>query len=214
MKFADILQKTRGMPCFTPGFLDAGEDPAQVRVQISRWVRDGRVLRLHKGLYAVAEPYRGGSLEPFCVANRLRPASYVSLQSALAWHGLIPEFVPVTTSVTTGRPQRIETPIGGFLFRHVGAKRFWGFQEQELATGLIGGQTAFVAEPEKALLDLVYLTPGADKREFIEELRLQNLETLDTDVLDAYAQRFASPKVRRAAAAIKGILAESEGVAL
>jgi predicted transcriptional regulator of viral defense system len=88
MKFADLLRKTREMPCFTPGFLDAGEDPAQVRVQISRWVQGGRVLRLHKGLYAVAEPYRGGLLEPFCVANRLKPASYVSLQSALAWHGL------------------------------------------------------------------------------------------------------------------------------
>ena len=60
MKFSDLLQKTRETPCFTPGFLDAGEDPAQVRVQISRWVRDGRVLRLHKGLYAVAETLSGG----------------------------------------------------------------------------------------------------------------------------------------------------------
>jgi hypothetical protein len=57
----------------------------------------------------------------------MRKASYVSLQSALAYHGAIPEHVPMTTSVTTRRPERLQTPIGPFLYRHVKRSFFFGY---------------------------------------------------------------------------------------
>ena len=148
--------------------------------------------------------------ESFYIANVLKPHSYLSLQSALSWYGLIPEFVPVVTSVSTARPQSIETPLGKFEYRHISKDYFWGYQQLELSDK----QAAFVARPEKALLDLVYLTPGGDKRDFLEELRLQNLETINREVLGEFVKRTRKPKLKRAFENIELIIKEGEGVEL
>ncbi len=210
MKYVDLLKQVADLPCFTTRFLAAGGDLPQIRLQLSRWVKGGRLIKLHKGLYTLSEAYRKIKPEPFFIANRLKSASYVSLQSALTWYSLIPEFVPVVISVTTGRPQLIETPMGRFDFRHINKSFFWGYQQIELTAG----QTAFIARPEKALLDLMYLTPGGDKKEYIEELRIQNLEQIDKAVLREFAERPQSPKLKRALQNIERIIDRSEGVEL
>ena len=210
MRFVDLLNKVSDLPFFTTRFLAAGGNLAQIRLQLSRWVKNERLIKLHKGLYTLAEPYRKIKPEPFCIATGLKLASYVSLQSALAWYGLIPEFVPVVTSVTTGRPQLIETPMGRFDFRHINKNFFWGYQQVELTAG----QTAFIARPEKALLDLVCLTPGGDKEEFIEELRIQNIEQIDKAALREFAEKAQRPKLKRALHNIKRIINRGEGVEL
>ena len=210
MKFNDLLGKVSGLPAFTVRFLAAGENLAQIRLQINRWVKDGKIIKIHKGLYTLTAPYNKVSSEPFCIANALKPASYVSTHSALSWYGMIPEFVPSVTSVTTGRPQTIETPLGRFDFRHVNKKYFWGYQRIELKSGL----RVFVAWPEKALLDLIYLTPGGDTMEFLDELRLQNFEQIDRTRLRQFAGKFKSPKIIRALENIETILEQGEGVLL
>jgi len=58
MKFVNLLEKVSDLPVFTVRFLAAGENLAQIRLQINRWVKDGKIIRLHKGLYTLAEPYR------------------------------------------------------------------------------------------------------------------------------------------------------------
>lgn len=195
MKFAELLAITAPEPVFASSLLlTLGEDRADVRKQLSRWVKAGKVVQLRRGLYTLAEPYRKLRPEPFLMANRLRQPSYVSLQSALAHHGLIPEWVPAVTSVTTARPEELETPLGRFIFRHCKRPFFFGFQETDLG----GGQAAFVARPEKALLDLVHLTPGGDQEGFLAELRLQNLERLDLALLESMARQSKSPKLWRA----------------
>jgi predicted transcriptional regulator of viral defense system len=210
MKFVYLLNKVSDMPYFTTSFLAAGMNLAQIRLQLSRWVKDGRLIKLRKGLYSLAEPYRKIKPEPFCIANGLKPASYVSLQSALSWYGMIPEFVPVVTSVTTGRPRLIETPMGRFDFRHINKSFFWGYKQVELRAG----QTAFVARPEKALLDLVHLTPGSDNEEFIEELRIQNIEQIDKAALREFAEKAQNPKFKRALQNIERTINRGEGIEL
>ncbi len=210
MKFANLLEKVSDLPAFTVSFLSAGQNLAQIRLQINRWVKDGKIIKLHKGLYTLSEPYRKVTSQPFCIANSLKQASYVSLHSALSWYAMIPEFVPAVTSITTGRPQTIETPLGRFEFRHVSKKYFWGYQQVELKFG----QTAFIARPEKALLDLIYLTIGGDEIAFIEELRLQNFEQINKAVLREFVERFQSPKLNRALDNIENILDQGEGVEL
>ncbi|HFD38803.1 MAG TPA: hypothetical protein ENJ31_02975 [Anaerolineae bacterium] len=196
MNFEQLLHIVGDEPVFETGLLLAGEvDPDRVRRQLSRWVRAGRLYRLRRGLYALAPPYRKASPHPFLIANRLAHGSCVSLQSALAYYGLIPEYVPLITSVTTGRPGRRETPLGAFEFRHLKPDLLFGYRRLDLGDG----QAAFVAVPEKALLDLVYLTPGGDAPGYLRELRLQNLEQLDLEALQRMAARFDRPKVMRAA---------------
>lgn len=198
------------MACFSTRFLAAGENLAQVRLQLARWVKDGRLVKVRKGIYTLAEPYRKVRPEKFCVANALKTPSYVSLQSALAWHGLIPEYVPVTTGVTTGRPQVLETPLGRFEYRHVSKSLFWGYKKVDMTQG----QQAFIADGEKALLDLVYLTPGGDSEDYLAELRLQNLEKLRKETLRQYAQKTTSQKLKRAVRRIEAIIDEGEGAVL
>lgn len=206
MRFDDLLAVVAEEPLFEAGLLLAGDvDPNDVRRQLSRWASAGRLHQLRRGLYTLAPPYRKVTPHPFVVANRLVRGSYVSLQSALAHAGLIPEHVPMTTSVTAGRPGRWVTPLGTYDFRRVQREMLTGFRPAALS----GGQRALVATPEKALLDLVYLEPGADSPEYLAELRLQHLDRIDLGELERLATAFGRPKLRRAAERIAG-LAEAE----
>lgn len=202
MKWDEFLRVTAEMPVFTTASLLAGErSPETVRRQLDRWVRAGKVVMLRRSVYGLREPYARRPWHPFVGANALRKASYVSLQSALNYHGLIPEDVPVVTSVTTRRPEAIETPVGRFTFRHVSKRMFFGFAEREVAPG----QTALLAGPEKALIDLLYLTPGSDDAGYLEELRLEWDVRFDVEVFQAAVERTGSRKLACAARRLLGL---------
>jgi len=195
MKFDNLLVLTGNLPFFETGLLLAGDvDPDDVRRQLSRWVQTGRVIQLRRGLYTLPAPYRQSPIHPFLAANALLPGSYISLQSALAYYGLIPEYVRRTLSVTSRRPAEWRTPLGDFRFQHIASHLFFGYQQ----VALPHNQQAFIASPEKALLDLVHLTPAGAERAYFAELRLQNLERLDMERLRALARRAAKPKWLRA----------------
>lgn len=132
------------------------------------------------------------------------PASYVSLRSALAYYSMIPEHVPVTTSVTTSRPAHWETSLGIFDFRHIQVDFFDGYRLVDLGEK----QQAFIATPEKALLDLVYLEPGGDTLDYLAELRLNNLNRLDWQFLERLARKIEKPKLIRAVAAIRELVGD------
>jgi predicted transcriptional regulator of viral defense system len=195
MKWQELLSITRDMPVFPSSFLLAGQGAVNgVRRQLDRWVKSGRIVQLRRGVYAVSPPYRSSAPHPFLVANRLRKPSYVSLQSALSHYGMIPEFVPATTSITTGRPEELQTPLGRFLFRHVKKSLFFGYVQTEFSQG----QPVFLASPEKALLDLLYLTPGSDSSAYLEELRVEPTDDFDWLTFQENAERIGSRKLKRA----------------
>jgi predicted transcriptional regulator of viral defense system len=203
MEFQRLLEIVGDEPVFETGLLLAGAvDPADVRRQLSRWTQAGRLYQLRRGVYALAPPFQKVKPHPFLVANRMVRGSYVSCQSALAYYGLIPEYVPVTTSVTAVRPGYWETPLGAYRFRHVRPGLLRGYRLIELGPG----QHAFVAVPEKALLDLIHLQPGGDALEYLQELRLQNLERLDLDELGRQVRLAGSPKLERAAALVADLV--------
>jgi len=195
MKWEELLRITREMPVFSSPFLLAGRESVNgVRRQLDRWVKSGRVVQLRRGVYAVSPPYRTESPHPFLVANHLRKPSYVSLQSALSHYGVIPESVPVTTSITMSRPEELQTPLGRFLFRHVKKSVFFGYSQTEISQGL----PVFLALPEKALLDLLYLTPGSDSPAYLEELRFEPTDHFDWQAFQKHAERIGGRKLNRA----------------
>ena len=203
MKFAQLLEIVGEEPLFETGLLLSGEvDPADVRRQLSRWTRSGRLYQLRRGLYALAPPFQKAPPHPFVVANRLVRGSYVSCQAALSHHHLIPEFSPVVTSVCTGRPNRWDTPLGRCEFRHLSPALLYGYR----GVDAVDGQQAFVARPEKALLDLVHLQPGGDSPAHLNGLRLQNLDLLDAAELQRLAGRSGSPKLLRAARNVAALI--------
>jgi predicted transcriptional regulator of viral defense system len=204
MKREELIDIVRDEPLFSTGILlSPGVDLHDVRKQLSRWSRDGTVLQLRRGLYALGDTYRRQDPHPYEVSNELVPGSYVSLETVLAHRGIIPEAVFVTTAVTTGRQGTRKTPFGTFVYQHIKESLFWGYEAIEVAPD----RMAFAATPEKALLDLAYLRPRSDTPAFVRELRLQRLDELDLERLRADAERFASPKVRRFAAIVTDLAA-------
>ncbi len=194
MEFDSLLKFIGDEPIFESSILLAGNvDPKLIRIQLSRWVKAGKIYQLRRGIYSIAPPYQRIQPHPFLIANHLQKASYVSLQSALSFHGLIPEVVNITTSVSTGRPERLETPLGAYEFRHIKTEFLFGYQMTKL-----GEQSALVATPEKALLDLIYLQPGGNSIAYLKELRLQNTENLDKDLLRKQSEKFKAPKLYNA----------------
>lgn len=193
MDFKELVKVSAGLQCFSPGMLTAGNELDLVRVQLSRWVASGRVARIHKGWYTLNEPFRHVRIDMAVVACMIKQGSYLSLQSALAFHGMIPEYVAETTCVTTGRPHMIDTPFGRIRYRHIKRDVFFGYTQEES-----GPQQAYIAVPGKALLDLLYLTPGSESRAYLNELRLQGIENLDLDELRRMALQFSAPRLERA----------------
>lgn len=207
MEFAKLLESVGDEPVFDSAVLLAGPvNPAALRVQLSRWVAAGKLIQIRRELYTLAPPYQKVKPHPFLVANRLAPASCVSCQSALAYYGLIPEYVAATTSVTPARPGRWDTPLGRFVFQHLKQEHFHGYRRVEVSAR----QSAFVATPEKALLDLIYLQPHSATHAYVHGLRLQNLDRVNWPELQRLADASGRPKLRRAAKALAGLAAAAE----
>ncbi|CCW17626.1 hypothetical protein EBBID32_19670 [Sphingobium indicum BiD32] len=124
---------------------------------VNRALKDGSLIRLKRGVYLLGKAYRSAPIHPFAAAQGLLPGSYVSFETALAYHGWIPEAVYVTASVTPGRKTlEFDTPImGRFTFHPLAVHEYQflaGVERHKL-----GALTAFVASPLRALLDLVAL---------------------------------------------------------
>ncbi len=129
MKFSELLAVVGDEPVFETALLLAGQvDAADVRRQLSRWETAGHLYQVRRGLYALAPPFARCQPHPFLVANRMVRGSYVSLQTALAYYGLIPEGTPIVTSVTTTRPGAWKTPLGDFNFRKIKVELFFGYE--------------------------------------------------------------------------------------
>jgi predicted transcriptional regulator of viral defense system len=177
MEFQNLLYQVSDLPLFSSTLLQVGNvDRANLQKQLSRWTAAGKIHQLRRGLYILAEPYRQIEPHPFLIANRLLAPSYVSLQSALAYYDLIPETVPQVLSITSKmRSKAIETPFGSYRYHNIQSPMFSGFTLVQVSKD----QSAYLARPEKALLDLIYLTNQGHTPEYLDTLRLQNLDQLD-----------------------------------
>lgn len=210
MRWNELLSAVGAEPLFETGLLLVGDiDRADVQRQLSRWATSGKLVQLRRGLYAFAGCQTRGlrTPGPYEIANRLVPGSYVSLSSVLARAGLIPEYVRVTTSITTGRPARYVTPLGTFVYRHVKAEMFWGYESIDLEPGV----RAFAAAPEKALIDVLYLEHDAADPAYLEELRIEYLDRLRLGILESMGERCGVKRVMRAVSQIIELAEGSHG---
>lgn len=205
MKWDDILKLLKNQPVIETFML--GNNPKEllkIRVQLSRWVKSGRLIKVRNGIYALTDTYKTGPSDREYIATFAIRPSYISLEYALAGYGLIPEYVPNITLVTTKRPRKLKFSDNLFIYKHIMPRLLWGY----VAKGEKNFE-AFYAEPEKALLDLFYLTKGKLDLAYMEEMRFQNTEVLDLGKLIRYAKKFNRPRIVKAAALFK-LFAEKE----
>lgn len=122
---------------------------SQPGFKIHTLVKEGKLLRLKRGWFCVNPTYSGQSIPHGVVANCLYEGpSYVSLEAALSYYGLIPERTMGMTSVVTGRSKEFRTPVGWYRYRSIPASLF--------PIGVRSVDGYLMASPEKALCDYLY----------------------------------------------------------
>ena len=162
--------------------------------QLNRWTKKGLLIRLRRGMYVLNRHDRKATADINYIANRLYEPSYVSLEYALNFYGLIPELVKNVTSVTTRKTNIFRNELGIFSYSHLKPKAFRGFKK-------IGNAPApfYMAEPEKAVVDFVYFHLsqfGKDPKEIFERsYRFQNIEDLKPEKLMALGSLFVNKKL-------------------
>jgi len=124
---------------------------------VNRALQHGELLQLRRGLYLLAPQLQNKPPHPFVLAQALQSGSYISFETALSFHGWIPEAVPVTLSVVPAR-RRLEVDLAALgLFRFYPLALRPGYFLEAVDRHTFAGQTTLVAQPLRALLDIVCL---------------------------------------------------------
>jgi predicted transcriptional regulator of viral defense system len=121
--------------------------------QLDRWEKKGYLKKIKKGFYCLTSQELNQNIL-FYTANKIYSPSYVSMEMALKYYGFIPEEIFQITSVSTKKTTNFETPVGNFNYKHIKPNLFWGYRLVDF-----GRQRILLAEPEKAVLDYLYIHP-------------------------------------------------------
>lgn len=101
------------------------------------------IQEMRRGVYFIM----GKKCSDFEIANRLYSPSYISLESALSFHGIITGFPYQITSLTPKKRRLIKFDGKEFAFHHINTPLFFGFEKKE---------NFLIADPEKSLFDYLY----------------------------------------------------------
>jgi hypothetical protein len=166
--------------------------------KLDELVKQGMLLQIRRGLYIPGPNLKSQGPEPFLLANHLYGPSYVSMDSALFYWGLIPERVFETSSVTIKKATKYNTVAGVYSYTHLPLP-YYSYGINQII--LTAKQTVLLASPEKALCDKVISTAGLLFRSnkqtieyLIEDLRIEKeqLRTLDYTAMQTWLEE--SPK--------------------
>lgn len=154
--------------------------------KISELVKSGELLSLRRGLYVAGPELDLPAPDTLLIANHLRGPSYVSLESALSYWGMIPERVHEISSVTLKSSKTYTNQLGTFSYRNIAAPYYtFGIQRVELAPQ----QMALIASREKALCDKIVMTSGVllrsisqTKNFLFDDLRLDEHEMRELSI--------------------------------
>lgn len=189
MANTDILKQFGIIPFDTATLKNAFDDYKSPKDKITTLEQSGLLIRLKRGLFVVAPMVHKQLLSKELIANHIYGPSYISLQTALSFYGLIPERVHTVCSMTTKRSSSFINSLGNFDFVSVPAAYFAIGVRQEI----VNNDYAFlIATPEKVLCDMIVETKGlklqsikAMQNYLEEDLRidLSIIEHYDIDII-------------------------------
>jgi hypothetical protein len=165
---------------------------------VKRALASGEITHVRRGLYCLAPKYLRGKIDPRVLAQRICGPSYISLETALSYHGWIPEAVYAITSTSLDRSREFDTPLGRFSFTRVPQTTFYA---EVSRVENEPGSSFLLASPLKALADYVY-THKQDwncARPVIESLRVDEglLAGVEIEACDLLLANYPALRVRR-----------------
>ena len=193
MNYTQFKNKFQGLPIIaSKDVLRMEKDGQAIRNQLNRWHKKGLVIKLKRGAYLLNKADRKINPGLIFVANQLYSPSYVSLEFALNHYDLIPEKVVDVTSVSTRKTMRLKNELGVFIYQHIKPDAFRGFELVKDERGM----PLLLAEPEKAVVDFLYLNLKRFKanaeEQFSSSYRFQNVDKLRQKKLLELAKVFHS----------------------
>lgn len=179
MKYAEFKNTVLEWPIIlTKDLLRFKSDKQNIRNQIRRWREKSLIVKLKRGIYLLNKNDRKINPSLKFLANQFYFPSYVSMEYALNFYGLIPERVYQITSVSTRKTARFKNDLGEFVYQHIQPSAYRGYKSVKDANGFV----FFIAEPEKAAVDFFYLNKSKIKADnvsiFRDSFRFQNTEIL------------------------------------
>ena len=164
--------------------------------QLKRSLAKGELLHIRRGLYLLAKPYQRRTLNPYELAQKIYAPSYISFESALSYHGLIPEAVYTVSSASLRRSREFKTPIGAFAFTQIPQRVFFtGVDRIEKDQAVV-----LMARPTKALADYVFYQRSKWKKfgQFLKSLRIEpDSLKIDPEDLQSILKEYKSQYVTR-----------------
>jgi predicted transcriptional regulator of viral defense system len=190
----DQLIPLESLPYFTiqafKQVVGVGEDDSQrVRELLSRWTKEGHILRLKRGVYMTQKFYllhhNETEFNP-SVSAIILPQSYLSLHYVLQRHGILTEVTYAVTGVTQKNTRTIENQLGIYEYHHIKPELYKGFSHHEYH-----GVRYYIASKARALFDLFYFYPLPRKyrvaqTNLTEDLRL-NIDDFSPDDKEKFA---------------------------
>ncbi|MBU1017239.1 MAG: hypothetical protein ABIJ36_01740 [Patescibacteria group bacterium] len=170
MRFLDLKEALKNYTVFTPSDIKK-LGGSFFGTRLNEWQKKGYIKKVLRGYYIFSDLSLNEKVY-FLVANKIYNPSYVSLESALSYYGVIPEAVYSVTSVTTKKTSQFLTSICSFYYRKINPKLFFGYN-------LLGeGSSVFkMASLEKAICDYFYFNSDLNSKSKIEDKRF-NLDVL------------------------------------
>ena len=176
----------------------AGGRGARLDALLKRAMAEGEITRAHRGLYCLDDRYTRRKVDPLELAQRIHGPSYISMETALAQHGWIPEGVRSIESASVGRSRTFDTPFGRFGFTSVPKHAFLGGVRRAIGNS---EQAFFLATPLTALADLVYSRKldWSSMEPLVESLRIdeENLEGLGAQDFEETLPCYPPGRARR-----------------
>jgi len=165
---------------------------------VKRALASGEIIRIRRGLYCLAPKYQKKSVNLYALAEHVYGPSYVSLETALSWHGWIPEAVHAITSASFKKSKEFMTPLGIFSYDWVPQEVF--YTEVERLSD-VSGNVFLMATPLKALADYVYVRKKdwTGIKPAVSSLRIepQELEQVTRGTVDALSSNYSNSRVKR-----------------
>ena len=181
MNYLQFREQWLGLGCFSIYQLRAWNSTLDSS-SISRWVKKGYLSKIRQDWYAFCELQNEPDMARFIAGKIYSPS--------LSIYGIFPEAVTQITCVTTNRTASYNNPFGQFHYQTIKPELFFGYKQEPVRRG----GSYLIAEPEKAIVDLLYLYPQYNTADAMLDLRFDTWwmqEELDKEKLMAYAKQTA-----------------------
>lgn len=193
MDFYEFTKKIKNYPVFTASEAKSiFFDQKNIIIQIAFWLKKGYLKKVKSGVYVLSEIEN--EINPMILAGKIYDPSYLSMEFALNYYGIIPDIPGTFTSITSRTTKYFKTSFGNFTYQKVKPSFFFGYE-----TFTEKNVSFNIATPEKALVDYLYMNKNKvkDDPDFWREMRIDTDFKFQNKKLEMYKNILNNKKVNK-----------------